>query len=126
MAATCPCALHTCKCKCLHACVCRCVCVCEVYVGLLISFLLGYVLCEITQVQPTVIFVEVCFVCPKGSFLLPSLPLSLSRFYIICTVTVPFFNNCIYCVYIIICKLFFCCTFFLIIYHDILSNFQHK
>lgn len=72
MAATCPCA-------CTHANVNACVRVCEVYVGLLISFLLGYVLCEITQVQPTVIFVEVCFVCPEGSFLLPALFLSLSR-----------------------------------------------
>lgn len=40
---------------------CVCVCVCVVYAGLLISFLLGYVLCEITQVQPTVIYAGVCF-----------------------------------------------------------------
>lgn len=53
-------------------------CACVVYVGLLISFLLGYVLCEITQVQPTVIFVEVCFVSvPKAVFYCLSLSLSL-------------------------------------------------
>lgn len=55
-----------------------CAYVCVVYVGLLISFLLGYVLCEITQVQPTVIFVEVCFVSvPKAIFYCLSLSISL-------------------------------------------------
>lgn len=84
-----------------------CAYVCVVYVGLLISFLLGYVLCEITQVQPTVIFVEVCFVSvPKAIF-------SLS-FYLTLSLSVAFFNYCIYCVYIIICMqiLLFAATYF--------------
>lgn len=62
-----------------------CAYVCVVYVGLLISFLLGYVLCEITQVQPTVIFVEVCFVSQRQFFLSLSISLypPLLRFLII-------------------------------------------
>lgn len=71
MAATCT-YIHA------YANVNTCAYVCVVYVGLLISFLLGYVLCEITQVQPTVIFVEVCFVSvPKAVFYCLSLSFSL-------------------------------------------------
>lgn len=103
-----------------------CAYVCVVYVGLLISFLLGYVLCEITQVQPTVIFVEVCFVSvPKAIFYCLSLSISLY----------PPLLHFLIIVFIVftlsyVCNTSLCCNLFVLIFfnifyicHDILLHF---
>lgn len=108
MAATCT-HTHT------YANVNTCAYVCVVYVGLLISFLLGYVLCEITQVQPTVIFVEVCFVSvPKAIFYCLSLSISLYP---------PLLHFLI--IVFIVFTLSYACKYFSLLHLIVINIFQH-